>query len=228
MAYYLFDRYGVVVSNSTLSRSLLDAGWSFKVAKKTARQCNETLRAHWRAKRLWWQQHQLVFIDESALSPRTGDRKRGWSPIGLPCSDIQMLRREKRWSVLPALTIHGYLHDPLIVQGSVTMEAFEQWFEVKLLPQLHAGQVVVMDNASIHRSDLVKQLCIERGVQLEFLPPYSPDLNPIEESFNALKQWVKGNIRMACVFRDFGSFMAHAVEASIEDASSWFVNCGYE
>ena len=46
MAYYLFDRYGVVVSNSTLSRSLLDAGWSFKVAKKTARQCNETLRAH--------------------------------------------------------------------------------------------------------------------------------------------------------------------------------------
>ena len=130
--------------------------------------------------------------------------------------------------MLPALTVDGYLQHPLIVQGSVTMEAFEEWFETKVLPQLHAGMVVVMDNASIYRSDLVKQLCLERGIQLEFLPPYSPDLNPIEESFNALKLWVKRNIRMACVFRDFGAFMAYAVDTSAEDASGWFVDCGYE
>jgi hypothetical protein len=145
------------------------------------------LRSHLRAKRLWWQQHQLVFLDESAASPRTGDRKRGWALIGLPCFDVQRLRREKRWSVLPALTMHGYLQDPLIVQGSVTMALFEEWFESKVLPQLVPGMIVVMDNASCHRSELVRQLCLDYGIQLEFLPLYSPDLNPIEESFNVLK-----------------------------------------
>jgi transposase InsO family protein len=141
-----------------------------------------------------------------------------------------MLRRERRWSVLPAMTIDGYLEDPLVVQGSVTIEAFEEWFEYKVLPQLHAGQIVVMDNASIHRSDLVKQLCLTHGIQLEYLPPYSPDLNPIEESFNALKLWVKHNIRMAYVFRDFGAFMEHALRELTDeiDPVGWFVDCGYE
>jgi transposase len=79
----------------------------------------------------------------------------------------------------------------IVANISVTMELFEEWFENKLLPQLHAGQVVVMDNASIHRSDIVKKLCLTRGIQRELLPPCSPDLNPIEGSFNALKQWIK-------------------------------------
>jgi transposase len=83
--------------------------------------------------------------------------------------------------------MHGYLQDPLIVQGSVTMAHFEEWFESKVLPQLVPGMIVVMDNASCHRSELVRQLCLDYGIQLEFLPLYSPDLNPIEESFNVLK-----------------------------------------
>jgi hypothetical protein len=229
MSYYLFDRHGVVVSNTTISRTLADAGWSYKVTRKVARQRNEVLRSHWHAKRLWWQQHQLVFIDESASSPRTGDRKRGWSPVGLHCFDLQRLRREMRWSVLPAMTVDGYLQDPLIVQGAVTMHLFENWIENKVLPQLTPGMIIVMDNASIHRSDLVRQLCLGQGIQLEFLPPYSPDLNPIEESFNVLKAWVRRSIRMACVFRDFGAFMAHAVkEVGAQGAIGWFVDCGYE
>jgi hypothetical protein len=53
MVYYLFDRHSVIVSNRTIHRSLVDAGWSFKVAAKLARQRNKKLRAHWRAKRMW-------------------------------------------------------------------------------------------------------------------------------------------------------------------------------
>jgi transposase len=229
MAYYLFDRHGVNVSIPTVSRALAGAGWSFKIAKKRAEQRNETLRSHWRAKRLFWYQEQIVFIDESASSPRTGDRKRGWSPIGIPCLDTQRLRREVRWSVLPALTVNGYLQDPLIIQGGVTMLLFEDWFESKLLPQLRLGMIVVMDNASCHRSEFVRQLCLAQGIQLEFLPPYSPDLNPIEESFNVLKAWVRGNISMAPIFSNFGAFIAHAVkEVGAQDARGWFEHCGYE
>lgn len=134
MVYYLFDRYSVIVSNWAIHRSLVDAGWSFKIAAKLARQCNEKLCAHWHAKRLWWQYNQLAFIDESALSPRSGDSKCSWSHIELLCLDIQMLRRERRWSMLPAMTIDRYLEDPLVIQGSVTIEAFEEWFEYKVLP----------------------------------------------------------------------------------------------
>jgi hypothetical protein len=100
-----------------------------------------------------------VFLDESACLPRTSDRKRGWSPVGLPCYDTQLLSRSKRWSVLPAMVINGYLAEPLIIEGGVTMEVFEEWFEHKLLPQLTPGQIIVMDNASIHHSEVVRALC---------------------------------------------------------------------
>jgi hypothetical protein len=228
MAYFLFDRHDVEISIQTLSRVLAELRYSHKVARKIAAQRNSELRAHWRAKSLYWQQSQIVFIDESAAAPRTGDRKRGWSPIGLPILDTQRLRRDKRWSVLPALTLEGYLEDPLIVEGAVTMDLFEEWFEGKVLPQLQPGHIIVMDNASIHRSDLVKELCDNAGIQLEVLPPYSPDFNPIEESFNTLKSWVKRHIRMACLFVDFGAFMAYAVSEFMEvDAAGYFENCGY-
>jgi transposase InsO family protein len=228
MAYYLFDCHGVDVSEKTVSRLLREAEWSRKRAKKEAKQRNEELRAHWRAKRMYWQPWQLVFLDESACAPRTGDRKYGWSPAGLPCFDTQRLRRDARWSVLPALTVDGYMPDPLIVLGGVQMHQFEEWFEEKVLPQLRPAQIVIMDNASIHGSDLVAQLCQDAGIQLEYLPPYSPDLNPIEESFNVLKAWVKRNIRMACVFRDFGTFMAFGVrEVGVVGAQGYFEDCGY-
>lgn len=87
-----------------------------------------------------------------------------------------------------------------------------------------------MDNASIHRSDLVKQLCLGHGIQLKYLSPFSPDLNPIEESFNALKLWVKHNIQMACGFRDFSAFIEHALRELTDEIElvSWFVGCGHE
>jgi transposase len=106
----------------------------------------------------------LVFIDESVSAPRTGDRKRGWSPIGLLCLDIQRLGRDKRWSVLLALIVEGYLEEPLIVKGAVTIDLFEEWFEEKVLLQLRPSQIVIMDNASIYRSDLVKDLCLTASI----------------------------------------------------------------
>lgn len=171
----------------------------------------------------------MVFLDETASCPKTGDRKRGWSPIGMPCFDTQLLRRDNRVSVLPAMTIDGYLPDPLIIQGAVTMELFEDWVEHKLLPQLLPGQIVVMDNAAIHDSEVVKALCVRYGIELHYLPPYSPDLNPIEQSFNALKTWIKRHIEEAGMFRDFSAFMEYALRmVSIDGASGWFREAGYE
>ncbi|KAM0708410.1 hypothetical protein Q7P35_005061 [Cladosporium inversicolor] len=111
IAFYLFDRYQIE---------------SRKKAKKVAAQRNRELQAHWRAKRLNWEPWQLVFIDESVCAPRTGDRKYGWALISLRCSDTIQLKRTTQYSILPAMTVDGYLDEPLIVQGAVTMEMFEE------------------------------------------------------------------------------------------------------
>ena len=82
-----------------------------------------------------------------------------------------------------------------------------------------------MDNASIHTSAEVRQLCKECGVQLEYLPPYSPHFNPIEQTFNVLKAWIQRHFWRVEFFEDFGRFLELALREAI-DASN--VECHYE
>lgn len=77
VAYFLFDRFGVTITESAIGKHLKSLNWLSKVAKKAALQRNEDLRANWRARRAYWPVDRLVFVDESACMPRTGDRKRG-------------------------------------------------------------------------------------------------------------------------------------------------------
>ncbi len=75
----------------------------------------------------------------------------------------------------------------LAVKGATTRELFEIYIEQMLGPALRVGQVVVMDNLSSHKGQRVRELIEERGCELIYLPPYSPDLNPIEEAFGKLE-----------------------------------------
>ena len=89
-------------------------------------------------------------MDESAANERTLLRKYGFAPRGLPAIDVQLLRRSTRWSILPALTITGYLNGTLIVQGLVTGDIFLRWLREVILPQctpfLGPRSVIVIDN----------------------------------------------------------------------------------
>src|SRR5438045_8507297 len=71
--------------------------------------------------------------------------------------------------------------------------------------------VIILDNASIHKNIQLQELCEEQGVLLKFLPPYSPDYNPIEATFKDLKEWIKRSYRLAADFEDFGDFLHFAV-----------------
>ena len=75
----------------------------------------------------------------------------------------------------------------LAIEGSTTREVFEVYLEHFLAPALRPGQAVVMDNLSAHKGGRVRELIEERGCEVLFVPPYSPDLNPIEEAFAKLK-----------------------------------------
>ena len=81
------------------------------------------------------------------------------------------------------------------------------WLRDHVLPQLGNDWILIMDNASIHCGKEVKELVSSFGVQLEYLPPYSPDCNPIESSFHILKQWIKKHQLDIQLFDDFGVFL---------------------
>lgn len=170
----------------------------------------------------------MVCVDESAACERIGWRKFGWSLKGAPCYTSAPLKRSERWSILPAITVNGYLEGTLIVQGSIIGEIFMDWLEHTVLLQLEIGMVLVMDNASIHRVEGVAELCEEFHIQLEYLPPYSPDYNPIESSFSCLKAWIKRHFDEASHYSDFGEFLWKAVdEFNSNLAAGWFWHCGY-
>ncbi|WP_341758093.1 IS630 family transposase [Candidatus Tisiphia endosymbiont of Ditula angustiorana] len=83
---------------------------------------------------------------------------------------------------------------PFVFNGTCNTELFNNWVEKFLIKELKAGQIVVLDNASFHKSKKTKELIESVGCKVIFLPPYSPDLNPIEKFWANMKKWIKNKI----------------------------------
>ena len=98
---------------------------------------------------------------------------------------------------MPALTVDGYLPDPLIIQGSITKELFLWWLVNNVIPHLAPDTVIVMDNAAIHHNlDEIEPILKARRLSIAYLPPYSPDYMPIEKTFHLLKHWMRRYARL--------------------------------
>ena len=228
---FLFDEFDLQVSTPTIYRTLTKARWSRKAVRARAAERSHELRALWIGRQATWNASQLVFLDESACNERTGDRKFGWAPIGRGCEVSHPTKRSERWSVLPALSVDGYL-SYIIYQGSITAEIFEQFVEQQVLPHCtpYPGprSIIILDNATIHKSAWLANLCEEHSVLLIFLPPYSPDFNPIEATFKDLKAWVKRNHRLAEEYESFEAFLHLAVSQSAgSHARAHYKEAGY-
>jgi transposase len=224
----VYDEFDIDVAPVTIWNKLNERKWSRKVVKAFAAQRSDRLRADWRTRCLHWPVDKLCMVDESGANERTGYRKRGWSPVGQSCIELRALRKGERWSVLPALTVRGYLQQPLIIQGGVNKEAFVWWLVNIVIPQLEYGSILVMDNASIHHNLDIDDLLESRGMRIEYLPPYSPDLNPIENTFQVLKSWIQQNHwrqEFCASFRDF--LEVGCREAISSDMSAYFRHCHY-
>lgn len=124
---WLYDEYDLRVSIGTIYRELERLRWSRKVASKRAKEQSDALRRVFLARvGQHYTAEQIVAIDESACNERTGDRKYGWAPIWLPVEVVYSFKRSERWSLLPAMTIDGYISFT-IFQGAITAEILEDF-----------------------------------------------------------------------------------------------------
>ena len=114
----------------------------------------------------------------------------------------------------------------MIIEGSVNAAAFEAYVEHILVPSLSTGQLVVMDNLSAHKGVRVRQLIEARGCELLFLPAYSPDYSPIEETFSKIKAFLR---RVgARTHEALQEALGQALETvTAQDALGWFTHGGY-
>ena len=133
----------------------------------------------------------VVFVDEmgtnTSLAPLYAWSRRGERAL----ASVVPRNWGANVTLLASMTSQG-MGPCLAVEGPTTREVFEAYLERVLAPSLRPGQVVVMDNLSSHKAARVRELIEERGCELMYLPPYSPDLNPIEEAFAKLKALLCG------------------------------------
>ena len=186
---------------------------------------DEFLRAAWRALVCQGMDvGRLVFVDEmgshTSLCPLYA-----WSPRGERARAKAPRNWGKNVTLLASITSEG-TGPCLAVEGSATRGVFEAYLERVLAPSLRPGQVVVVDNLSSHKGGRVKEIVEGRGCEVLYLPPYSPDLNPIEQAFSKIKGLLRraeARTREALI-----GAMGRALDAvCARDARGFFGHCGY-
>jgi transposase len=115
---------------------------------------------------------------------------------------------------------------PMTLDGAMDSPAFKAWVEQMLAPALRPGDIVVLDNLPAHKQPAVRLAVEARGAELRYLPPYSPDLNPIEMAFSKLKALLKK--AAARTVEELWQAIAQALdELSADDSRSYFTAAGY-
>jgi transposase len=167
---------------------------------------------------------QLVFIDETWATTNM-TRLRGRAPLGERLVAKVPHGHWKTTTLLAALD-HTGMRCSTVVDGAINQDVFESFVASVLVPALHAGDIVVMDNLSSHKGKRVAKLVESVGATVVYLPPYSPDLNPIEMAFSKLKQLMRSaehRTREA-----LWSDMQHLLEQiTPSDSQGFFRHCGY-
>lgn len=133
--------------------------------------------------------HRLVFIDETSVKTNL-TRLRGRAPIGERLQGAAPFGKWQTQTFIAGLT-SDQLIAPWVIEGAINRAAFETYVETQLAPVLAPGTVVILDNLGTHKSPRAARALLRRKSWFLFLPPYSPDLNPIEQAFAKLKSHLR-------------------------------------
>ena len=141
--------------------------------------------------------NNIVFVDESGLN-RYYRREYARAKRGVKVYGKKPGTRHKRTNIIGALWNDRHIAMQCY-EHSTTALFFEDWFEFELIPLLPENALIIMDNASFHRKNILYNIASRFGIYVLFLPPYSPEFNRIEKSWANFKQWLKTNLdRFPC------------------------------
>jgi transposase len=218
---------GTVVSCDTLWRYLKRQEISFKKTLFGAEQDRHDVA--WRRRR--WKKYQgqvessrLVFIDETWAKTNM-TRTCGWHRRGQPLIAKVPHGHWKTMTFLAALR-HDGITAPFVLDGPINGQAFLAYVEHVLVPTLKPGDIVVLDNLGSHKSSAIRDAIRAAGARLMFLPPYSPDLNPIEHVFAKLKTLLRkaGELTVEAVWKRIGVLLECFKPA---ECANYLRNSGY-
>jgi transposase len=167
---------------------------------------------------------QLIFIDETAITTHMA-RRYGRCPQGERVVAHETLGSWKTHTLLAAIRPSGW-SAAMVLKGPVDADAFVTYVEKCLVPTLKHGEIVVLDNVPSHHDDRVRPLIQRTGAKLYYLPPYSPDLNPIENAFSQLKAALRKLGEKT--FDGLTNAVGQLLDATAADhCLNFFVACGY-
>ncbi len=128
-------------------------------------------------------------------------------------------------TLLAGLSLSG-MTPAMTVEGGTDTAVFASYLEHFLVPSLHPGQIVVVDNVGAHKPDRMRVLVEAAGCRLVFLPAYSPDLSPVEEAFSKLKILIRAAVARTRAALD-AAIAAALAAVTAADAAGWFAHAGY-
>ncbi len=165
-----------------------------------------------------------MFLDESGVTTEM-TRRYGWGPRSERVREAVPAGHWRTLTVLAALTTEGVLAS-MSIESPTDGDVFLAFVEQVLGPQLQPGHLVILDNLAAHKVDGVRQPIERRGASLLYLPPYSPDFNPIEQAWSKLKQLLRGV--KARLLDQLEPALERAIAAiTPADARAFFQHCGY-
>ena len=219
--------FGLEVCEATICKFLKKSNFSRKKLRLIAIQRDAELRARFITDVAIYSQHHLVFVDETGCDRRDATRKYGYGLRGKAASCQKLLVRGERISVIAAMT-NSCILDLKVVRGSVSGADYIEFINTNLLPHLmpfngiNPNSVVVLDNCSIHHVTEAVEAMQQNASLVHFLPPYSPDYNPIELLFSKVKGVLRAMETELGVTDDIETLVLSAfASVSSDDCRAW-------
>ena len=180
-----------------------------------------------------FQRNMFVWLDESGADRRDSLRKFGYALRGTTPVSHRFLCRGQRVNAIAAITAEGVLATE-ITKGSLNGEKFFDFLRGTLIPKMRAfdgsssHSVLVLDNCSVHHIPDVTELLSNAGIVVLFLPPYSPDLNPVEEAFSFVKQYLRQHDELLQSLPDPSDVLQAGFDAITKNhCEAWITHSGY-
>lgn len=181
-------------------------------------------RAAWRFWRAHLDPRQLVFIDEAGANTKM-TRSRGRAPRGHRLVTKVPHGHWKTTTLVAGLRVDG-VTAPLVVDGPMNGDVFRAYVQQQLVTTLHPGDLVIMDNLASHKVSGIRDAIEAVGAQLVYLPPYSPDLNPIEQAFAKLKALLRS--AAARTVTQLENVIGKLLDRfTANECRNYFSHCGY-